>query len=163
MVFYAFNLLFLEGFDLRKSPQFERKRLLKMLFDETKLQSPILYSEHMLTDGNEMFAASCNLGFEGIISKNAEAPYRSDRNEGWLKVKCVQKGKFPIIGFVKDPARRRGPLSGKERGQRTSIYGQGRHGLVPNRIEPDPEATRHRRQSEIEAYTTNQEAKGYMG
>jgi bifunctional non-homologous end joining protein LigD len=103
MVFYAFDLLFLEGFDLRKSPQIERKRVLKMLFDETKLQNPILYSEHMLTDGNEMFAASCKLGFEGIISKNAEAPYRSDRNEGWLKVKCVQKGKFPVIGFVKDP------------------------------------------------------------
>jgi bifunctional non-homologous end joining protein LigD len=104
MVFYAFDLLYLEGFDLRKSPQIERKRVLKMLFDETKLQSPILYSEHMLTDGNEMFAASCKLGFEGIISKNAEAPYRSDRNEGWLKVKCVQKGKFPVIGFVKDPS-----------------------------------------------------------
>jgi bifunctional non-homologous end joining protein LigD len=102
MVFYAFDLLFLEGFDLRKSPQIERKRVLKMLFDETKLQSPIVYSEHMLTDGNEMFAASCKLGFEGIISKNAEAPYRSERNEGWLKVKCVQKGKFPVIGFVKD-------------------------------------------------------------
>jgi bifunctional non-homologous end joining protein LigD len=55
-----------------------------MLFDETKLQSPILYSEHMMTDGGEMFAASCKLGFEGIISKNSEAPYRSDRNEGWL-------------------------------------------------------------------------------
>ena len=62
MVFYAFDLLFLEGFDLRKSPQIEHKRVLKMLFDETKLQSPILYSEHMLTDGNEIFAASCKLG-----------------------------------------------------------------------------------------------------
>jgi bifunctional non-homologous end joining protein LigD len=66
MVFYAFDLLFLEGFDLRKSPQIERKRVLKLLFDETRLQSPILYGEHMLTDGNEMFAASCKLGFEGI-------------------------------------------------------------------------------------------------
>jgi bifunctional non-homologous end joining protein LigD len=103
MAFYAFELLFLEGFDLRKSPQIERKRVLKMLFDETRLQEPVLYSEHMLTDGNEMFAASCKLGFEGIVSKNAEAPYRSDRNDGWLKVKCVQKGKFPVIGFVKDP------------------------------------------------------------
>jgi bifunctional non-homologous end joining protein LigD len=103
MAFYAFELLFLEGFDLRKSPQSERKRVLKMLFDETRLQEPVLYSEHMLTDGNEMFAASCKLGFEGIVSKNAEAPYRSDRNDGWLKVKCVQKGKFPVIGFVKDP------------------------------------------------------------
>jgi bifunctional non-homologous end joining protein LigD len=50
-----------------------------------------------------MFAASCRLGWEGIISKNADAPYRSDRNEAWLKVKCVQKGQFPVIGFVKDP------------------------------------------------------------
>ena len=39
----------LEGFDLRESPQIERKRVLKSFFDETKLQSPILYSEHMLT------------------------------------------------------------------------------------------------------------------
>jgi bifunctional non-homologous end joining protein LigD len=103
MVFYAFDLLFLDGFDLRKSPQIERKRVLKMLFEEANLKSPILYSEHMETDGNEMFAASCRLGWEGIISTNADAPYRSDRNEAWLKVKCVQKGKFPVIGFVKDP------------------------------------------------------------
>jgi bifunctional non-homologous end joining protein LigD len=103
LVFYAFDLLFLEGFDLRKSPQIERKRVLKMLFDETGLKSPILYSEHMEADGNEMFAASCKLGWEGIISKNREAPYRSERSEAWLKVKCVQKGKFPVIGFIKDP------------------------------------------------------------
>lgn len=43
MEFYAFDLLFLEGFDLGKSPQVERKRVLKMLFDETKLASPIVY------------------------------------------------------------------------------------------------------------------------
>ena len=103
MVFYAFDLLFLDGFDLRNSPQIERKRVLQMLVEETQLKSPILYSEHMTTDGEEMFAASCKLGWEGIISKSANAPYRSDRNEGWLKVKCVRKGKFPVVGFVKDP------------------------------------------------------------
>jgi bifunctional non-homologous end joining protein LigD len=124
MVFYAFDLLYLEGFDLRKSPQIERKRVLKMLFDETKLQSPILYSEHMLTDGNEMFAASCKLGFEGIISKNAEAPYRSDRNEGWLKVKCVQKGKFPVIGFVKDPSGVASLYLGKREGKELRYMGK---------------------------------------
>jgi bifunctional non-homologous end joining protein LigD len=124
MIFYAFDLLFLEGFDLRKSPQIERKRVLKMLFDETKLQSPILYSEHMLTDGNEMFAASCKLGFEGIISKNAEAPYRSDRNEGWLKVKCVQKGKFPVIGFVKDPTGVAALYLGKKEGKELRYMGK---------------------------------------
>jgi bifunctional non-homologous end joining protein LigD len=124
MIFYAFDLLFLEGFDLRKSPQIERKRVLKMLFDETKLQSPILYSEHMLTDGNEMFAASCKLGFEGIISKNAEAPYRSDRNEGWLKVKCVQKGQFPVIGFVKDPSGVAALYLGKREGKELRYMGK---------------------------------------
>ena len=41
---------------------------------------------------------------EGIVSKNVEAPHRSGRNESWLKIKCVQRAKFPIVGFVKDPA-----------------------------------------------------------
>jgi bifunctional non-homologous end joining protein LigD len=50
-----------------------------------------------------MFAHAAKLNFEGIISKNAQAPYHSDRNEGWLKIKTVQTGKFPVIGFVKDP------------------------------------------------------------
>ena len=39
---------------------------------------------------------------EGIVSKNVEAPYRSGRNEAWLKIKCGQRAKFPIVGFVKD-------------------------------------------------------------
>ena len=41
---------------------------------------------------------------EGIVSKNVEAPYRLGRKEAWLKIKCVQRAKFPIVGFVKDPA-----------------------------------------------------------
>ena len=101
MEFHAFDLLFLEGFDLRKSPQIERKRVLKMLFDETRLASPIVYSDHLLIDGNKMYAHACN--WEGIISKNAEAPYRSGRSEGWLKIKCARRAKFPVVGFMKDP------------------------------------------------------------
>jgi bifunctional non-homologous end joining protein LigD len=50
-----------------------------------------------------VFEHAVKLNLEGIVSKRADAPYRSDRNEGWLKVKCVQKGKFPVIEFVKDP------------------------------------------------------------
>jgi len=41
---------------------------------------------------------------EGIVSKNVEAPYRLGRNEAWLEIKCVQRAKSPIVGFVKDPA-----------------------------------------------------------
>jgi bifunctional non-homologous end joining protein LigD len=50
-----------------------------------------------------MFEHAAKLGWEGIISKRADAPYRSERSEAWLKIKTVQIGKFPVIGFVKDP------------------------------------------------------------
>jgi bifunctional non-homologous end joining protein LigD len=102
LLFYAFDVLYLEGFDLRNAPLIGRKRILKMLFDETGLESPIIYSEHLRTDGNEMLAHACKLKFEGIISKSAEAPYRSARSDAWIKVKCLQRGKFPVVGFVKD-------------------------------------------------------------
>jgi ATP-dependent DNA ligase len=46
---------------------------------------------------------AAKLNFEGIVSKRADAPYRSERTEAWLKIKTVQKGKFPVFGFVKDP------------------------------------------------------------
>ena len=104
LLFYAFDLLYLEGFDLREAPLAERKRILKMLFDETGLQSPIIYSEHLRTDGNEMLAHIRKLKFEGIMSKKAEAPYRSGRSDAWIKVKCLQRGKFSVVGFVKDAA-----------------------------------------------------------
>ena len=47
--------------------------------------------------------AAARLNYEGIVSKRADAPYRSDRNEAWLKIKTVQRGKFPVVGFIKDP------------------------------------------------------------
>jgi bifunctional non-homologous end joining protein LigD len=124
MAFYAFDLLFLEGFDLRKSPQIERKRVLKMLFDETRLASPIVYSDHLLIDGNKMYAHACKLNWEGIISKNAEAPYRSGRSEGWLKVKCSQRAKFPVVGFVKDPGGIAALYLGKQEGKKLSYVGK---------------------------------------
>lgn len=100
LVMYAFDLLHLDGYDLRKAPQIERKRLLQALFEKARIQQPLLYSQHLTSDGGEMFEHTCRLGWEGIISKRADAPYRSDRNEGWLKIKCVQRDAFPIVGFI---------------------------------------------------------------
>jgi bifunctional non-homologous end joining protein LigD len=102
LVFYAFDLLWRDG-DLRKLSQIERKQALSDLLGENGIEAPIVYSEHLTGDGQQMFEHAAKLGWEGIVSKNSEAPYRSDRNEGWLKIKTVQKGKFPVIGFVKDP------------------------------------------------------------
>ena len=103
LVFYAFDLLWRDG-DLRKLPQIERKEALLDLLGENDGELPVLYSEHLTGDGQVMFEHAAKLNWEGINSKNADAPYRSDRNEAWLKIKTVQKGKFPVIGFVKDPS-----------------------------------------------------------
>jgi bifunctional non-homologous end joining protein LigD len=101
LIFYAFDLLWRDG-DLRKFPQIERKQRLSDLLGENDIELPVLYSEHLIGDGQQIFEHAAKLYFEGIISKRADAPYRSDRTEAWLKVKTVQKGKFPVIGFVKD-------------------------------------------------------------
>jgi bifunctional non-homologous end joining protein LigD len=104
LVFYAFDLLWRDG-DLRKLPQIERKQMLSDFLGGNDIGAgvPVVYSEHLIGDGQEMFEHAAKLNFEDIVSKSAQAPYRSDRNEGWLKIKTVQKGQFPVIGFVKDP------------------------------------------------------------
>jgi bifunctional non-homologous end joining protein LigD len=101
IVFYAFDLLFHNGEDLRSKSQLYRKERLKELID--MLAPPILFSEHHEGDGQALFEAAAKLHYEGIVSKKADAPYRSERTEAWQKIKTVQKGKFPVIGFVKDP------------------------------------------------------------
>jgi bifunctional non-homologous end joining protein LigD len=102
-VYYAFDLLWRNG-DLRKLPQIERKQLLSDLLGENDIELPVLFSEHLIGDGQKMFEQAAKLNCEGIISKRADAPYRSERNENWLKIKAVHKGKFPVVGFVKDPS-----------------------------------------------------------
>ena len=88
--------------------------VLKALLDG--LKGPILYSEHLVGDGQEMFEHAAKLQFEGIVSKRADAPYRSDRNEGWLKIKTSQRAKFPVVGFVKDPTGVAALYLGKRKG-----------------------------------------------
>ena len=62
--------------------------------------------------------------YEGIVSKRVDAPYRSDRNEGWLKIKTVQKGKFPVVGFIKDPSGVAALYLGKQEGKNLVYMGK---------------------------------------
>lgn len=103
LVYYAFDLLWRNG-DLRRLPQIERKQLLSDLLGENDIELPVLFSEHLIGDGQKMFEHATKLNWEGIISKRADAPYRSERNEAWLKIKAVQKGKFPSSGLSKTQA-----------------------------------------------------------
>jgi bifunctional non-homologous end joining protein LigD len=116
LVYYAFDLLWRDG-DLRKLPQIERKQALLDLLTENDIELPVLYSEHLTGDGQQMFEHAAKLNWEGIVSKNADASYRSDRNEAWLKIKTVQNGKFPVIGFVKDPTGVAALYLGKKEGK----------------------------------------------
>jgi bifunctional non-homologous end joining protein LigD len=123
LLFYAFDLLWRNG-DLRKLPQIERKQMLADLLGENGIGLPIIYSEHLVGNGQEMFKHAAKLNFEGIVSKNARAPYRSARNEDWVKVKTVQRGKFPVVGFVKDPTGVAALYLGKKEGKELVYMGK---------------------------------------
>ena len=122
MVFYAFDLLFHNGEDLRRKPQLHRKERLKELTD--MLHPPVLYSEHVAGEGQPLFEAAARLNYEGIISKLADAPYRPERTEAWQKIKTIQKGKFPVIGFIKDPSGVAALYLGKREGKQLVYMGK---------------------------------------
>jgi bifunctional non-homologous end joining protein LigD len=99
MAYYAFDLLYLDGYDLRASPLIERKMLLKELLEKGGDLGAIHFSEHFDTDGASLFKQACGLGLEGIVCKFKSAPYRSERNESWLKIKCIQTARYEVIGY----------------------------------------------------------------
>lgn len=99
LVFYAFDLLYLDGKDLRTRPLMERKKLLEKIFPQMRAKN-FRYSEHFETDDpNSLFRKMCQLGLEGIISKKADSLYSGSRNKDWLKTKCGQSDEFLIIGY----------------------------------------------------------------
>jgi bifunctional non-homologous end joining protein LigD len=124
LLYYAFDLLWLDGQDLRKTSQLARKELLKELFDNHGFEPPALYSEHAEGDGQDLFEAAARLNFEGIVSKRVVAPYRSERTEAWWKVKTVQREKFPVVGFVKDPTGVAALYLGKKDGKELVYMGK---------------------------------------
>jgi len=71
-----------------------------------------------------MFEHAAKLNWEGIVSKRADAPYRSERTEAWLKIKTVQREKFPVIGFVKDPTGVAALYLGKREGRELVYMGK---------------------------------------
>ena len=123
LIYYAFDLLWHNG-DLRKRPQIERKQRLLELLGENDIELPVLFSEHLVGDGQRMFDHAAKLAWEGIVSKRADAPYRSERKESWLKIKAVRKGKFPVVGFVKDPSGVAALYLGKQEGNELIYMGK---------------------------------------
>ena len=103
--YFAFDLLFLDGKDLRKKPLTARKAALHDLLAGEGVSDIILYSDHVTGSGAAFFETASASGLEGVISKRADAPYRSGRSKDWLKTKCIKSQEFVIGGFTKSGVR----------------------------------------------------------
>jgi bifunctional non-homologous end joining protein LigD len=101
LIFYAFDLLHLDGKDLRTLPLVGRRAHLTELV-ATDPKSPLQFSETFIGDGSSLFEACAEHGLEGIVSKRANSLYRSGGSKSWLKVKCLTESSFVIIGTDRD-------------------------------------------------------------
>jgi bifunctional non-homologous end joining protein LigD len=97
-VFYAFDVMYLDGYDLRPAPLVERKAVLEGILAEAG--RPLRYSQHFPESGAMVLRHACRLSLEGIVSKRADDPYRSGRGRSWIKSKCLERQEFVIGGFV---------------------------------------------------------------
>ena len=98
LAYYAFDLLFADGRDLRELPLTERKQ---ELAEVLKGADPhVQLSRHLAGDGALIFRKACELGIEGIIAKRADGRYVGGRGKGWLKVKCLGREEFVVVGFT---------------------------------------------------------------
>ncbi|MBO9671098.1 MAG: DNA ligase D [Sphingobium sp.] len=117
LAFHAFDLLRLNGEDLKPLPNIERKERLEALL--ANAAPPIHVADHVIGAGEKLFAAMCSAGQEGIISKRIDAPYRGERTRNWVKVKCTLRQEFVILGWSKSNTKIR-PFRSLLLGQRES-------------------------------------------
>jgi bifunctional non-homologous end joining protein LigD len=97
-IFYAFDLLHLNGHDLRRVPLIRRKELLETVLAEA---GPHLrYSGHFDEGGAIVLRHACRLSLEGVVSKVRDSTYQSGRSKAWVKSKCVARQEFVVAGFV---------------------------------------------------------------
>jgi bifunctional non-homologous end joining protein LigD len=110
LVYYVFDLLRLDGVDLREEPLDQRKEMLRKLFRGLGRggRRVVRYSDHVAGRARAVLARACRLGLEGVVSKRRDAPYRSGRNRNWLKIKCVNRQELMIVGFTEPQGRRTG-------------------------------------------------------
>ncbi len=112
LTFFAFDLLEADGEDITSLPNRDRKARLAALLEGAR--EPIRYAEHIDGEGEKLFDALCREGYEGVVSKRADAPYRGRRSQSWLKIKCIHRQEFVIVGWLE---------SDKGRGFRSLLLG----------------------------------------
>jgi bifunctional non-homologous end joining protein LigD len=125
IVLVAFDLLFLNGYDLRSMPLVERKAALKKIIADTDVQ----FSESFEIDGPEMFKHACGVGLEGVVSKVRDSRYVSGRTNAWVKKTCAQRETLPIAGFALKENKFDGVYVGRLKGNDLVYAGKVDHGF----------------------------------
>jgi bifunctional non-homologous end joining protein LigD len=112
MTLFAFDLLELDGERLEKLPNVQRKERLRAVIDDADQR--LHFAEHIAGEGEKLFQTMCREGYEGVVSKRADAPYLGKRTQHWLKIKCLHRQEFVIVGWTE---------SDKSRGFRALLLG----------------------------------------
>jgi bifunctional non-homologous end joining protein LigD len=100
VVFYAFDLVHLDGWDLSEAKLVDRKALLETLIPGG--EGIVRYCDHQEGNGKAFYEAACGMELEGTVAKEREAPYRPGRGRAWVKTKCLDRDEFVVVGWT-DP------------------------------------------------------------
>jgi bifunctional non-homologous end joining protein LigD len=125
IVLVAFDLLYLNGRDLRKLSLVARKAELKKIIAGTNVQ----FSESFEIEGRSMFEHACKLGLEGVVSKVRDSAYASGRGNNWVKKTCAQRETLAIAGFALDEGKWDGIYLGRHKGADLVYAGKVDHGF----------------------------------
>ena len=125
IVLVAFDLLYLNGHDLRKLPLTVRKAELRRIIDGTAVQ----FSDSFEIDGQEMYQHACKLGLEGVVSKVRDSAYVSGRGNIWVKKTCQQRETLTIAGFALDGEKWDGIYLARRKGKDLIYAGKVDHGF----------------------------------
>ncbi len=126
LIFFAFDLMFADGADLRQLPLAERKARLKDLLQAARgrrNEGLIRYVEHFETGGDAILQSACKLSLEGIVSKQLGAPYPSGRSEAWTKAKCRAGHEVVLGGWKTTAGKFRSLMAGVHRGDHLVYVG----------------------------------------
>ena len=108
LVYFVFDLLYLNGKDLSLLALLERKQILAEILQTAGDIGPVKYADHLSGHGEEFYRQACEHKLEGIVSKRADRPYREGRSHEWLKIKCLRRQEFVIGGYTQPRGRRSG-------------------------------------------------------
>jgi bifunctional non-homologous end joining protein LigD len=132
LVYHAFDLLYLDGHDLRDARLIDRKAALRDLL--ANAPPALVYVGWLEDDGARVLEHACHMGLEGIVSKRRDSRYRSGRQESWFKLKCVKSDTFPIVAFVEKLGARPRKIAslylGKREGDKLLYAGKARTGYT---------------------------------